>query len=79
MPEQILAQFKGVNIRDVTARSTGANRLRVEGFSGWQRQWLRVPIAVQIICENLLLINGAVAARKRVHSYKLKAHGRGNG
>jgi len=77
--ENVLAPVKATNVHNVTASAVGASRLHVEGFSGWRHQWLRVLIAVQIVCENLLLVDGAIAMRKMVQRSKLKAQGRANG
>lgn len=72
--ENALAPVKATDVRDVTASGVGASRFDVEGFSGWRHQWLRVLIAVQIVCENLLLVDDAIAMRKMVQRHKLKAH-----
>jgi len=64
--ENVLAPVKATVVRDVTASGVGASRFDVEGFSGWRHQWLRVLIAVQIVCENLLLVDGAIATRKMI-------------
>jgi hypothetical protein len=77
--ENVLAPVKATDVRNVTASGVGASRLHVEEFSGWRRQWLRGLTAVQILCENLLLVDGAIAARKMVQRYKLKPQGRANG
>ena len=73
--ETVLAPLEATNARGVTGSSVGVSRLRVDGFTGWQRQWLRVLIAVQILCENLLLVDCAITAREIVQRYKLKAQG----
>ena len=70
MAEHILAPIKSVDVRDVAACNARASRLRVDGFSGWKRRWLRVLIAVQITCEKLLLVDGAIAARKMIERQK---------
>ena len=68
--ENVLAPVKATDIRNETASSVGRSRLNVEGFSGWQRQWLRALIAVQIVCENLLLVDSAIATRKLIARQK---------
>ena len=54
MTEHVLASVKGRQIQNITPFISKTSRLHVEGFSPWQRQWLRVLIAVQILCENFL-------------------------
>ena len=58
------------DIRKATVCAAGASRFEVKGFWGWRRQWLRVLIAVQILCENLLLVDGAIATRKLIARQK---------
>lgn len=77
--ENVLASVEATGVRNLTGSNAGASRLRVEGFTGWKRRWLMALIATQILCENLLLVDGAIAARKTMQRYKRKAQGRPDG
>jgi hypothetical protein len=70
MAEHILRPIEGREVWDVTAGRAMASRLSVEEFSPWQRRWLMVLIAVQVTCQKLLLVDGAIAMRKIIERRK---------
>jgi hypothetical protein len=70
MAEHILTPIQGRKVWDVTAGGAKAGRLHVEGFSPWQRRWLMALIAVQVTCQKLLLVDGAIAVRKMIERRK---------
>jgi hypothetical protein len=70
MAEHVLTPIEGRKVWDVTVGGAKVSRLSVEGFSPWQRRWLMVLIAVQVTCQKLLLVDGAIALRKIIERRK---------
>jgi hypothetical protein len=70
MAEHILTPIEGREVWKAAAGGAKVSRLSVEEFSPWQRRRLTALIAVQVTCEKLLLVDGAIAARKMIERRK---------
>lgn len=70
MVEDVLKLVEAREVWNVTASGAKAGQLRGRRFSPWQRRWLIALIAVQVACQKLLLVDGAIAMRKMIERRK---------